>query len=52
MHSRFNSLSPVLCYTAPRMPRDFTPQNSVQRACEQSPAAVAAWMDEDHPAIA
>lgn len=30
----------------------FTPQKPIQRAYEQSPAAVAAWLDEAYPAIA
>ena len=30
----------------------FTPQKPIQRAYEQSPAAVQQWLDEDYPAIA
>ena len=30
----------------------FTPQKPLKRACEQRPAAVRQWLDEDYPAIA
>ena len=30
----------------------FTPQKPMKKACEQSPAAVRKWLDEDCPAIA
>ncbi|WP_374237091.1 winged helix-turn-helix domain-containing protein [Lentzea sp. CC55] len=29
----------------------FTPQRPARRACEQQPAAVRTWLDEDCPAI-
>ena len=29
----------------------FTPRRPARRACEQQPAAVRAWLDEDYPAI-
>jgi transposase len=30
----------------------FTPQKPMKKACEQSPAAVKKWLDEDYPVIA
>lgn len=31
---------------------DFTPRKPMRKACEQSPAAVKKWLDEEYPAIA